>query len=223
MNLKEWLEEKAPDKVIYLGCDSTNRTKKKTNGSGFVFIGYARDVPIEFFGDRNIREVYPHTSNHPGTTVIIEGLEQGKYWMWNEYNKDEIVPEVYVDSDAAFEELLMAIAKQTISEYRDHVRAYLARRKPETPEEIDLVIKVCRDESDLDFLKGSGTGDYLIKATEDEERIFYLYPKARNMPYERRYKFLKEKQQELMHERIKEQEKTMYATIRGRSVKHDTV
>ena len=75
----------------------------------------------------------------------------------------------------------------------------------------------------MDFLKGSGTGDYLIKATEDEERIFYLYPKARNMPYERRYKFLKEKQQELMHERIKEQEKTMYATIRGRSVKHDTV
>ena len=81
MILLDYIKELDPNEPVYIGCKSA---KGGGNGSGFVFIGRACDIPIEQFGERLIRETYPHETDVPGTTIIISGLERGPFWTWKE-------------------------------------------------------------------------------------------------------------------------------------------
>ena len=73
----------------------------------------------------------------------------------------------------------------------------------------------------LEFLKGTSLGEYLIQATEDQVVVLYTHPDLAKLPYEKRYDAMLEKRKELQRERLKQKEKSMYATIKGRSVNHD--
>lgn len=223
MVLREWLEQN-PDEVVYIGCEGKNSKSIKTNGSGFVYIGYAKDAPTEQFGDRNILRIYPHECDYYGMTIIVNGMEQGKFWLWNECDPEVPVKEVPLpESDEPYETLLMALARQTAQDYRSLIRGYIRMNDPTEMSEVDDIIRTVRKIADLEFLQGSQTGAYLIQRVEDEERIFWKYPKARYYPPEKRNAFFDRKRKELMTERVKQQEKSMYATIKGRSVKHDFV
>ena len=222
MVLREWIEKASPQTLVYIGCDSKNYTARKTNGSGFVYIGYAETAPVDEYGDRYIQRVYPHDTDYPGTTVIIDGIEHGEYWTWHECDPD--VPsriDLYTENDAPFEDLIMAVAKVAVIDYKRMISTKVKCDKPTHLMEVDDIIGFCRRKADLDFLKGSNIGEYLIRAVEDEVRIEWMYPKVHKMPYEKRYDFMKKKRRELMQERIKEQEKSIYATIKGRSVRRD--
>ena len=222
MVLKEWLSQRDPDEVIYLGCEGKNDKSIKTNGSGFIFIGHAKNAPVQQFGDRNIISIYPHETDYYGMTIIIDGMEHGKYWIWHECDPDVPIVEMPMTvSDEPFEALLMALARQTAQDYRVLIRGYIRMRNPTALSEVNDIIRTARKVADLEFLEGSQTGAYLIQRVEDEERIFWKHPKARYYPPEKRNAFFDRKRKELMTERVKQQEKKLYATIKGRSVKHD--
>ena len=222
MVLNDWLASADPDGLIYLGCEGKNSAKVKVNGSGFVYIGYAKNAPAEEFGTRTIMKIYPHESDFPGTAVIIDGKEHGKFWMWHECDPDAPVKDdVYIDNDSSYEHLLMAIAKQAVYDYKIQIKHVIRTNKPKTVAGLMKCIRFARRNSDLDFLEGSSVGEYMIQTIEDEVKVEFLYPKIKNMPYDRRAKFLEEKRQELLHERYQENEKKAYAKIKGRSVKHE--
>ena len=223
MVLNDYLKTIPSNEIIYLGCDSIEKAKFKSNGSGFVFIGHKEDAPVDKFGQRIVRDAYPHECDYGGMTVIIEGIEAGKYWFWHE--EDPTVPfrETPQQADPEpFENLLVAIAKQTITDYRLKLKYEIKHARPTHMMEVDDIIGLCRRNADLSFLKGSNVGDYMIQAVEDEERIFWRYPKARKMDSEKKAKFIDEKRGELLRERLKKKEKRLYAQIKGRSVRHDT-
>lgn len=227
MVLRDWLTLH-PKEVVYIGCDSTfsnKGTKTKANGSGFVYIGYAKDAPNDF-DDREIKEIYPRTVDIPGVILIIEGLEVGKYWTWHE--KDPSVPKwepKYEANTDQFEELLMGIVKLTVRDYQRKLMDELKEKKPKTKARMNEVIQRFRKKAmvtdGLEFLKGTSLGEYLIQATEDQVVVRYTHPDLAKLPYEKRYDSMLEKRKELQRERLKQKEKNMYATIKGRSVKHD--
>ena len=220
MVLNDWIAEHGPDDVIYLGCEC-EKTESKINGSGFVFIGRAKDAPVEVFGKRYVLRTYPHETDYPGMTIIIYGDEHGKFWMWNEC--DPSVPlrdDLYCENDSSYENVLMAVARQTIADYKALIYKTIRDTDPTDISEINDIIRSSRKTADLDFLKSSGVGDYLIRSVEDEIRIEFLYPKIRKWPYEKRYDFIKKKKKEMLRERVKKNEKAAYATIKGRSVYH---
>jgi hypothetical protein len=224
MVLKEWLSGH-PDEVVYIGCDSTFSTKIKANGSGFIYIGYAKNAPHNF-DDREVKEIYERTFDIPGTILIVEGLEVGKYWTWHE--ADPSVPAWecdYTGSPEPFEELFMGIAKLTAKDYQAMLMKELRERKPQTTARIDSIITACRKKAilkeGLGFLKGTNTGEYLIQAVEDQVKIRYMHPDLIKLPYEDRYEEFQKKRKELRNTRVKASEKSLYATIKGRSVNHD--
>lgn len=223
MVLTGYLSTISPDEIIYLGCDSIEKAKFKSNGSGFVFIGYAKDAPVDKFGQRIVRDTYPHECDYGGMTVIIEGTEAGKYWFWHEEDPSVPIKEVPLQADPEpFENLLVAIAKQTITDYRLKLKYEIKRARPTHMMEVNDIIGFCRRNADLEFLKGSNVGKYMIQAVEDEELIFWMYPKARKMDPEKKAKFIDEKRAEILSERLKKAEKKLYAKIKGRSIRHDT-
>lgn len=226
MVLREWLSGH-PDEVVYIGCDSKTSTKTKANGSGFVYIGYARDAPNDFDG-REVKDIYPRTFDITGMVLIIEGLEVGKYWTWHE--KDPSVPKwnpPYTEDTEPFEELLMGVVKLTVRDYQRMLMRELKAKKPKTTARIASVLRDCRRRAmnktdvDLEFLRGTSFGEYLIQATEDQAQVRYLNPEISKLPYEDRYALIKEQREKIRRERIRKQEETMYATIKGRSVRHD--
>lgn len=219
MVLNDYLQTISPDEVIYLGCDSIDKAKYKSNGSGFVYIGYAKDAPVKLYGKRYVRRTYPHECDYGGMTVIVEGTEAGRYWFWHEEDPSVPLKEVPMQDDPIpFENLLVAIAKQTIADYRHKLRTEIRNAHLTDMMEVDDLISVCRKTTDLEFLKGSNIGDYMIQSVEDEERIFWKYPKALKYEAEKKTKFLEKKRAELMRERIKKNESKKYAHIKGRSV-----
>ena len=221
MVLKEYLKALNPDEVIYLGCDSENKRKFKCNGSGFIYIGHAKNAPVDEYGDATIMDIYPHETDYYGTTILIQGTVHGSYWIWHECDPKVPVMELgYQQSDEIFENLLISIARLCVQDYRSKLIHEIKRVKPIDMNEVDAVISYCRMTSDLDFLSDSGIGQYLIQAVEDEVRVLYKYPKIPK-DYEKRYKFLREKRHEVQRERLKKQEKSKYATIKGKSVNHD--
>ena len=221
MVLAEYLKTIPAKEIIYLGCDSIEKAKFKSNGSGFVFIGYAENAPVDKFGQRIVRSTYPHETDYGGMTVIIEGTEAGKYWFWHEEDPSVPFKEVPLQTNPEpFENLLVAIARQTITDYRLKLKYEIKHARPTNISEVDDIIGYCRRNADLSFLKGSSVGDYMIQAVEDEERIFWMYPKARKMEPEKKAKFVDEQRAKILSERLKKAEKKMYAKIKGRSVKH---
>lgn len=223
MVLAEYLKTIPTDEIIYLGCDSIDKAKFKSNGSGFVFIGCAKNAPIDKFGQRIVRSTYPHECDYGGMTVIIEGIEAGKYWFWHDEDPSVPLKEIPLQTNPEpFENLLVAIARQTITDYRLKLKYEIRRTRPTHMMEVDDVIRFCRRNADLEFLKGSNVGEYMIQAVEDEERIFWMYPKARKMDPEKKAKFIDEKRAEIIKDRLKKAEKKLYAKIKGRSIKHDT-
>lgn len=75
MTVREYLSKKhKPTDVIYLGG---------AESSGFFFIGIAACVPIEYM-DTEIIMTYPHMTDHPGMTILVDSHDVGKYWFWYE-------------------------------------------------------------------------------------------------------------------------------------------
>ena len=222
MVLVEYLKSIPANEIIYLGCDSIEKAKFKSNGSGFVFIGHKEDAPIDKFGQRIVRDAYPHECDYGGMTVIIEGIEAGKFWFWHDEDPSVPLKEIPLQTNPEpFENLLVAIARQTITDYRLKLKYEIKHARPTNISEVDDIIGYCRRNADLSFLKGSSVGDYMIQAVEDEERIFWMYPKARKMEPEKKAKFVDEQRAKILSERLKKAEKKMYAKIKGRSVRHD--
>lgn len=223
MVLNDFLKTISPDDVVYLGCvTAAKRKTSKTNGSGFVYIGYAKNVPVQVYGEREVMETFPHESDHPGLTVLIGGMDHGNYWIWHECDPSVPITRIGLGaSDICFENLLIGIAKQTIADYKASLYSKMREVRPTHIMEVDDIIKFCRQKEDLSFLLGSGMGEYLIQAVEDELRVNFMYPKAKKMEYEKRYQFMREKRHEVQRERLKKHEKALYASIKGRSVNHD--
>lgn len=222
MVLKDFIQSIDPNEVVYLGCDSLDKRKIKCNGSGFVYIGLAQHAPVGMYGDRTVLETYPHYTDYPGTTILINGLEHGSYWTWNEYDPAVPLNDIgYQQNETVFENLLMAIARLAVLDYKQLLHSTLKRVNPTDMMEVEDIIAFCRRKGDLDFLLSSNMGQYLIQAVEDELRVEFKYPKVRKMPYYTRYDFLRKKRHEEITERVKRQAKSRYATIKGRSVNHD--
>ena len=222
MVLNDYLATIEPDTVIYLGCQSSERKKYKSNGSGFVFIGYAKDVPVDLYGKDTVMDVYPHVTDIPGTTILINGIAHGSYWTWHEYDPEVPLSEPpYQCGENAFENLLNAIAKVCIQDYRVSLNSAIRHARPQDDIELNDVIYVCRQTADLDFLRGSNVGDYMIQVVEDEARVLWKNPKYRNKDAIVRQMLVDKKRKELQTERVRRQAKLKYATIRGRSVNHD--
>jgi hypothetical protein len=124
-----------------------------------------------------------------------------------------------------FEELLMGIVKLTVRDYQRKLMDELKEKKPKTKARMNEVIQRFRKKAmvtdGLEFLKGTCLGEYLIQSTEDQVVVRYTHPDLAKLPYEKRYDSMLEKRKELQRERLKQKEKSMYATIKGRSVKHD--
>ena len=222
MVLTDYIQSIPPETVIYLGCKAKEKGRNKSNGAGFIFIGHAKDAPLDEYGKETVVDVYPHTIDWPGTTVLINGMAHGNYWSWHEY--DPSVPyyhKPYQSSEGSFENLLMAIARACIQDYRNDLAHAIKRIKPQDEMEFDDLVKVCRRKADLYFLKGSGVGEYMIQAIEDEAKILWKYPKARKMTGERRQRFISEKRGEMMRERVLSKARAKYAAIKGRSVNRE--
>jgi hypothetical protein len=49
-----------------------------------VFIGGVQDIDFNKYGKRNVRESYQHETDVPGTTIIIEGKDHGRFWFMSE-------------------------------------------------------------------------------------------------------------------------------------------
>ena len=226
MVLKEYMNTIDPDEVIYLGCQNPKREKYKANGSGYFFIGHARDAPVEEYGDTEVTDAYPHYMDYPGTTILIYGTVHGGYWTWHEY--DPRVPlndKNYAVSDLAFENLMIALAKSSISEYRNTINKYMKRMKPENMTEVEDVLYVCRKKcrESLDFVSGSGMGEYLITAVEDEVRVLFEHPEFKKLEYDKKYDAVTSERRRLQRERVRKSAKSRYATIKGKSVNHNLV
>ncbi len=209
MGLREFLKDHT--ELIYLGGDES---------SGFIWIGPAADMPKKYL-KLEVIETYPHTVDYPGTTVIVHSDERRALWSWHECDPKVKRKKLEFNcTEVEIENLLVGIAKQCASDYRGMIRrrikSYPDRRKHQ---EIDKAILKARKAMDLDFLEASETGRYVIQGIEDEERIMAYYPHCMEMPYEKRYKFIRNKRQQMIAKRA--MEKDVYAKIRGKSVKHE--
>lgn len=222
MVLNDALKSMDPCELIYLGCFNQNSKMIKTNGSGFVYIGPVANAPVDIFGDREIVSSYPHETDYEGMTFIVKGEERGQYWFWHECDKSiPRHPSVYTEDIRAYEGLLVAMCHECIKEYQKLVRYYMKHIKPKTKEELLDILDYCRRNSDLEFVKGSGTVDRILQQVDDEFVIMFENPKIATMPYEKRYAKLAKERKKMMIERVRKQEKHMYAKIKGRSVKHE--
>jgi hypothetical protein len=226
MVLKEYMKSVNPDEVVYLGCKHPERQKFKANGSGFFFIGHARDAPLEEHGNVEVAETYPHYVDIPGTTILIDGIVHGNFWTWHEY--DPNVPlndQNYAVSDTAFENLMIALAKSSISEYRNEINKHVRELKPKSMEDMEDIFSKSREKCrvSLEFVSGSGMGEYLITAVEDEARVLFKNPKLLKLDYPKRYEIITKERRKLQTERVRKSAKSRYATIKGKSVNHNLV
>ena len=216
MTLGDYLNKHQLSDLIYLGG---------SNSSGYIWIGPAIDVPEEQL-NKQVVETYPHDTDVPGTTVIVKSAEHGSYWFWHEC--DPNAPQGTTDelrcTDTAIENLLIGIAKQCASDYRNAIRSQMKKvPKDRRYQVIEAAIRELQMSVDTEFLKGSSTGRYILQTVEDEERVAARYPEYLDMTGDARNAFMQKRLKEISAKRVYRKEKDMYATIKGRSVKHNAL
>lgn len=248
MVLNDILETYPDDELVYIGCkpERIPGLKFGSTGAGFAYIGLAKDVPEEF-SRRDVLEVYPRTICDPGTIFIIRGTERGRFWFW--YECDPNVPkpdQELTQSTEPFENLLAAIVKSAIAEYTDLFKKVIKKRRPKTPEQLESVIQMCTKQlhegsasvyssrvlhdayigayaqDSWNFLAGTDKGEYCMTYALDEIRIDFAHPEIKKMTKpEEQYKAYRKYHKELILNRVRKDDHKHYATIKGRSVKHE--
>lgn len=84
-----WAEEKGDIELLAL-----NRRKLAKKEANYVSAYAGRKKyqsslnTWKSFGERKLLDIYPNTSDKPGTCVLISGFEKGDYWFKEEYDKD---------------------------------------------------------------------------------------------------------------------------------------
>lgn len=223
MRLREVLRGMDPNTVSYIGCGGSTRQKFKPNGSGFIFIGYVADALNDIYQYlwRRVFKIYPHETDYEGQTIIIEGDDHGRYWFWHEYDPEVPFRELpYGASDTAYEEILFAIARQCVQDYKKRIRDYMKQIKPESMIEVEDAICKAKREADLDYLKDTGSGQQLIQYLEDDIRIDFLHPKWKTLKDSGKInKLYRDAHDEMIKERVRKDEKKRYATIKGKSIR----
>lgn len=223
--LRETLRSMNPDEVVYIGCQGASREKYKANGSGFIFIGTVNTAlhDIDSYMWRKVLDQYPRTVVDPGTIILIEGAEHGKYWFWYEYDQRVPAPDKELTMNTEhLESLLAAIARQCASDYRSDIMQGIknaGNRKDENT--IEEIISFCRANTDIEFLQGTNTGEYILQTIDDECRILWAHPEMKKMDYDDQKKFIAQEKKKLMEKRVRKQARSRYATIKGRSVYHE--
>jgi hypothetical protein len=227
MDLKRAIKLLDPDTVVYLGSNqqSIGKKNKSDKGSGFFYIGFAKDAPVEEYGDIKITDVYDREVDYHGKIILLDTKVKMSCWFWHEY--DSSVPTVetpYTQDTEPYENILIQVVKNDISDYRLLLSKEIKKKKPCTMEGVDLLIKRIRKKSGklLEFESGTNIGEYLISAVEDEIRTYWLHPNLKKMTdYDKRAKIIKDERRRLQTERVKQNAPSRYATIKGRSVYHE--
>jgi len=215
-----------PDTLVYLG---------PKQGSAFFWIGRWRDVP-EQYGDKAVVETYPRQfGGYHGTVLLLEGnckeffngKEPPSYWFWWECDKSVPKKEAPMRGGPdKFEALLVAMAREEARAYRNELLKAIDKRKKamsktEVRELISFVRRSMR--ASLVFLPHTSVGRYIIQRIEDDAMTRALCdPKEwSRMDYDDRAEQEEKTHKKLLRDRARQQEKRkVYATIRGRSVKH---
>lgn len=221
MVLRKALRYLKQDDVLYLGCRGST---KKENGSGYVYIGYVRNAPVDTFGEREVVDKYERYTDIPGTAIIISGTERGKYWFWNECDPNVPIRKAAMTGNyEKYEELLIGIVKQAVTDYKASIHKKTNDIQPEDEMEFEEVISRARHDSAeaLEFANSSEIGKYIVNAVEDEARILFKHPEIKNMKYDDRYEILAKKRKEMLAERVRKAAAGKYATIKGKSVNHE--
>lgn len=231
MVLIDLLKRLQPDEVIYLAVKQTTATGSVQRhcgaGSGYIYIGHAKDINLDLLGNREVHDAYHREVDYPGTVIIIEGAECGRYWFWHEC--DPRVPlneKPYTTHVHPYEDLYFAIFRQTLIDYRSIINEKMKKVKPTHIDEVNDIIYVSHKQADkaglFEFMAGSASGQNLIRDLEDEIRITFQHPEIQKIkkPQDRVAAFRRERSKILL-DRAKKNEKAKYATIKGRSVNHD--
>ena len=234
MVLTDFLKTIEPDSVIYIGYRDVKRknerkqeTKKNYDmSSGFVYIGYAKDAPVDVYGKEIVTSTYQHIVDIPGLTITLKPRTMPKtqtYWFWHEIDPTKKrTDSAYYSDTSMFENLLIGIAKQAVNDYQTALRSRLKVAHIKTESGLERIISVCRKAADLDFLSASGTGQNLITAAEDDIRIDFRHPEIKKIVDTKKKAAKYQKALHELHtERVKAEAKTRYATIKGKSVNHD--
>lgn len=218
------------DEVCYIGCK---------DGSNFFWIGQRKDVPEKFL-DEEVVQTYHRQTDYEGTVILLDGLPKrffgGKaknvpgYWYW--YECDSTIPRKkppLLGSERCFENLLVSMA-------RDEARYYKARLNDAIiesakykdcmdREEADEMVKQVREmcKTNLILLPGSNVGDYTLLQLEDEARAKAMYPRSKwvKLKYQKQLEHIDKMVRTFKAERYKRNETERYASIKGRSVKHE--
>lgn len=217
-----------PDALCYIGA---------IKGSGFFWIGHRKNVPEQYLGTP-IAETDRRTVDAPGTIILLEGdckeffggKEPPGYWYW--YECDPSAPKPVEGrlhgSPANFESLLVGIAKTEGYWYKNELRKALDSvhhdmDRAEAEELVRNVQTVCRPH--LVLLPESSVGQYIIQRIEDEAVARGICPRAKwvKMKFETRHNYLDRTVKKFVQERVRKDDHKHYATIKGRSVKHDTL
>ena len=228
MDLREMISKLKTDDVIYLGCQPTKNGKVRNMacGSGFFYIGYADGIDLERYGDREVVDAYPHETDYPGITILISGVEHGKYWMWHEYDPS-VKPSdrFFCPNPGVFEELYFAIYSQCIKDYRKIIRENMKGQPTDIAEVEDILVfsrRKASAEKIIDFLEGNASGQNLLREVDDEIRVMFLHPEINKIgESEKKFAALRKAKAELRAERVRKSERKLYAKIKGRSVNHD--
>lgn len=228
MDLREMISKLKTDDVIYLGCQPTKNGKVRNMacGSGFFYIGYADGIDLERYGDREVVDAYSHETDYPGITILISGVEHGKYWMWHEYDPS-VKPSdrFFCPNPGVFEELYFAIYSQCIKDYRKIIRENMKGQPTDIAEVEDILVfsrRKASAEKIIDFLEGNASGQNLLREVDDEIRVMFLHPEINKIgESEKKFAALRKAKAELRAERVRKSERKLYAKIKGRSVNHD--
>ena len=231
MVLREALESLGPDKLIYLAASPSAvdaaAIRKSGAGSGFMYIGPAKEINIDLYGNRKVHTAYHRTVDYPGIVIIIEGYEHGKYWFWHEFNPDVPVKKSpYTLHQHPYEDLYFAIYKQVVSDYRNVIRDEMKKVRPTHIDEVNDVINFCHRKADMEgmfgFIKGNASGQNVIRDVEDEVRITFQHPEIQKIKKQQdRIEAFRRERRNILRERAKNDVKAKYATIKGRSVNHE--
>ena len=208
--------------LVYIG---------EKEGSGFKWIGPFGNVP-ELYRDKRVLEKYPRTVGYPGEILLIENVGKRKNtpnanWnFWNYEECDQTIPPYPINDQIhpeAAESLFIAIMRDSALEYKNDLIRALSKEQRKTEKGMRDVVKNVRmlDRQKIEILRGTSRGQYIVQRIEDEAVARFLCKDWDKMEYPDRQKYIKEAVHQMMVDRVKQNEGSLYAHIKRRSVKHE--
>lgn len=205
-----------PEEVVYLGSSKS---------SAFYWIGRFKDVPEKYLSNP-VDETYKRSVGYAGTIIKTDTTKKGIYWNWNELNPD--IEEYHIPCNwtpEGCERLIVALAKEAGRDYINDLNHELRKmpKKKRTSDRIEKMIQSVKtkDANKIEILVGTRIGDYILEHIEDEIRVKARCKEWDEMSYDSKTKYLISETDQLRKKRIRDSEKQLYASIRGKSVKHD--